>query len=67
MKSSASASATLDAPDEEASNEELVVEAFGKMPFDASPMMSMTGELLPPSLKPTARGAPSKCVAAKVK
>jgi hypothetical protein len=34
---------SLTAPNEEASDEELAVEAFGKGPFDASPTMSIIG------------------------
>jgi hypothetical protein len=48
MKASAWISATsLEAPDDEAFDEELAVEAFKKGPFGASPTISMTGEPFP--------------------
>jgi hypothetical protein len=37
----------LAAPDDEASDEELAIEASSKGPFGASPMLSMTGEPSP--------------------
>jgi hypothetical protein len=67
-KTSASALATsLAAPNEEAPDEELAIEASSKGSFDASPMMSITGEPSPSIAQTNKTQSSEKFAAGKAK